>query len=160
MDAFEILKLHFPGHVTHSLLSLMVHFYWKSLGVSLVVSQTVKFKGRGSGFYICIPGTLHSGWHMAVMNAHSSNDWMSPQVKDSSKALGLFKDSRRRQWHPTPVLLPGESQGRGSLVGCHLWGCTELDTTEATSQQQCYYETTEKVAISNHSPKTVFPLGS
>ena len=37
---------------------------------------------------------------------------------------------------PTPVLLPGASQGRGSLVGCHLWGCTELDRTEATSQQQ------------------------
>ena len=30
------------------------------------------------------------------------------------------------------VFLPGESQGQGSLVGCHLWGCTELDTTEAT----------------------------
>ena len=28
--------------------------------------------------------------------------------------------------------LPGESQGRGSLVGCRLWDCTELDTTEAT----------------------------
>ena len=26
----------------------------------------------------------------------------------------------------------GESQGRGSLVGYHLWGCTELDTTEVT----------------------------
>ena len=38
----------------------------------------------------------------------------------------------RRQWHPTPVLLPGESQGRGSLVGCRLWGRTESDTTEAT----------------------------
>ena len=38
---------------------------------------------------------------------------------------------RRRQWHPTPVLLPGESQGQESLVGCHLWGRTELDTTEA-----------------------------
>ena len=38
----------------------------------------------------------------------------------------------RRQWQPTPVLLPGESQGQGSLVGCHLWGRTELDTTEAT----------------------------
>ena len=37
-----------------------------------------------------------------------------------------------RQWHPTPVFLPGESQGRGSLVGCHLWGCTESDTTEVT----------------------------
>ena len=33
------------------------------------------------------------------------------------------------------VFLPGKSQGRGSLVGCHLWGCTELDTTEATQQQ-------------------------
>ena len=31
---------------------------------------------------------------------------------------------------------PGESQGRGSLVGCRLWGHTELDRTEATSQQQ------------------------
>ena len=30
---------------------------------------------------------------------------------------------------------PGESQGRGSLVGCHLWGHTESDTTEATEQQ-------------------------
>ena len=38
----------------------------------------------------------------------------------------------RRKWQPTPVFLPGESQGRGSLVGCRLWGRTELDTTEAT----------------------------
>ena len=37
----------------------------------------------------------------------------------------------RRKWQPTPVFLPGESQGWGSLVGCRLWGCTELDTTEA-----------------------------
>ena len=36
----------------------------------------------------------------------------------------------RRQWHPTPVLLPGKSHGRRSLVRCHLWGHTELDTTE------------------------------
>ena len=38
----------------------------------------------------------------------------------------------RRTWQPTPVLLPGESQGQGSLVGPHLWGRTESDTTEAT----------------------------
>ena len=37
-----------------------------------------------------------------------------------------------RQWQPTPVLFPGESQGWRSLVGCCLWGHTELDTTEAT----------------------------
>ena len=39
---------------------------------------------------------------------------------------------RRRKWQPTPVFLPGESQGRGSLVGCHLWGRTESEKTEAT----------------------------
>ena len=37
-----------------------------------------------------------------------------------------------RKWQPTPVFLPGESQGRGSLVGCRLRGRTESDTTEAT----------------------------
>ena len=36
----------------------------------------------------------------------------------------------RRQWQPTPVLLPGKSQGRRSLVGCSPWGCEEQDTTE------------------------------
>ena len=38
----------------------------------------------------------------------------------------------RRKWQPTPVFLPGESQGRGSLVGCRPWGLTGSDTTEAT----------------------------
>ena len=38
----------------------------------------------------------------------------------------------RRKWQPTPVFLPRESQGRGSLVGCRLGGHTESDTTEAT----------------------------
>ena len=38
----------------------------------------------------------------------------------------------RRKWQPTPMFLPGESQGPGSLVGCRLWGRTESDTTEAT----------------------------
>ena len=38
----------------------------------------------------------------------------------------------RRKWQPTPVFLP--SQGRGSLVGCRLWGRTESDTTEVTQQ--------------------------
>ena len=36
----------------------------------------------------------------------------------------------RRQWHPTPVLLPGKSHGWRSLVGCSPWGCEESDTTE------------------------------
>ena len=37
---------------------------------------------------------------------------------------------QRRQWHPTPVLLPGKSHKRRSLVGCSPWGRKESDTTE------------------------------
>ena len=39
---------------------------------------------------------------------------------------------QEKEMQPTPLFLPGESQGRGSLVGCRLWGHTESDTTEAT----------------------------
>ena len=53
--------------------------------------------------------------------------------QDSLTSLLLFAFMHwRRKWQPTPVFLPGESQGRGSLVGCRLWGRTESDTTEAT----------------------------
>ena len=38
--------------------------------------------------------------------------------------------TRRRQWHPTPVLLPGKSHGQRSLVGCSPWGHYKSDTTE------------------------------
>ena len=38
--------------------------------------------------------------------------------------------NRRRQWHPTPALLPGKSHGRRSLVGHSPWGREESDTTE------------------------------
>ena len=53
----------------------------------------------------------------------------------TSLSLSTFTPWRRK-WQPTPVFLPGESQGRGSLVGCRLWGCIESDTTEVTQQQQ------------------------
>ena len=52
---------------------------------------------------------------------------------DSVTSLSLFTFMHwRRKRQPTPVFLPGESQGRGSPVGCRLWGRTESDTTEAT----------------------------
>ena len=52
---------------------------------------------------------------------------------DWATSLSLFTFLHwRRKWQPTPVFLPGESQGRGSLVGCRLWGRTESDTTEVT----------------------------
>ena len=52
---------------------------------------------------------------------------------DRATSLSLFAFMLwRRTWQPTPVFLPGESQGHGSLVGCRLWACTELNMTEAT----------------------------
>ena len=66
------------------------------------------------------PGGLQSMGSMRVRH-----DWAT--------SLSLFSCMRwRRKWQPTPVFLPGESQGRGSLVGCRLWGRTESDTTEVT----------------------------
>ena len=52
---------------------------------------------------------------------------------DKATSLSLFTFMHwRSQWQPTPVFLPGESQGQESLVSCRLWGRTESDTTEVT----------------------------
>ena len=62
----------------------------------------------------------------------SSVQFSGSVMSDSLRPHELQHD-RRRQWHPTPVLLPGESHGRRSLVGCSSWGCEESDTTERLS---------------------------
>ena len=52
---------------------------------------------------------------------------------DQATSLSVFTFMHwRRKWQPTPVFLPGESQGWGSLLGCRLWGRTGLDTIEVT----------------------------
>ena len=48
----------------------------------------------------------------------------------SSLTSCMLSHFRRRQWHPTPVFLPGKSHGQGSLVGCSPWGRQQSDTTE------------------------------
>ena len=66
------------------------------------------------------PGRLQSMVSLGV-----GHDWVT--------SLSLFTFMHwRRKWQPTPAFLPGESQGRASLVGCRLWGRTESDATEAT----------------------------
>ena len=47
----------------------------------------------------------------------------------SHRICSHYKDFQRRQWHPTPVLLPGKSHGWRSLVGYSPWGRYESDTT-------------------------------
>ena len=70
------------------------------------------------------PGRLQSMGSLRV-----GHDWAT------SPSLFTFMHWKRK-WQPTPVFLPGESQGQGSLVGCRLRGRAESDTTEATWQQQ------------------------
>ena len=54
----------------------------------------------------------------------------------------------RRQWHPTPVLLPGKSHEQRSLVGCSPWGHKELDTTE---QLHFHFHALEKETATHSS---------
>ena len=72
-----------------------------------------------------IPWTEEPGRLLSMGSLGVGHDWVT------SLSLLTFMHWRRK-WQPTPVFLPGESQGWGSLVGCRLWGRTESDTTEAT----------------------------
>ena len=72
-----------------------------------------------------IPWTEEPGRVQSMGSWRVRHDWVT--------SLLLFTFMHwRRKWQPTPVFLPGESQGRQSLVGCHLWDRTELDTTKVT----------------------------
>ena len=86
--------------------------------------------GEGNGTPLqhpCLENPMDTGaWWASVHGVAKSRTRLSD-------FLSLFTFMHwRRKWQPTPVLLPGESQGWESPVGCCLWGRTESDTTEAT----------------------------
>ena len=92
--------------------------------------------------------TIRSGTEKAMEPHSSTLAWKIPWMEEPGRlqsmgslrvghdwatSLSLFTFMHwRRKRQPTPVFSPGESQGRGSLVGCRPWGRTEWDTTEAT----------------------------
>ena len=65
--------------------------------------------------------------HMHVYLNH-----FAVQLKVTQHCKSAIHQFLKLKWQPTPVFLPGESQGQGSLVGCCLWSHTELDMTEVT----------------------------
>ena len=95
--------------------------------------------GEGSGTplqYSCLENPMDGGaWWAAVHG-----------VAEGRTRLSDFTFTHwRKKWQPTPVFLPGESQGRGSLLGCRLWGSTESDTTEVTQHSIAQHVYMEKL---------------
>ena len=74
-----------------------------------------------------IPWTEEPGGLQSMGSLRAGHDWAT--------SLSLFTFMHwRRKWQPTPVFLAGESQGRGSLVGCHLW--TRLKRLSSSSSSR------------------------
>ena len=100
-----------------------IHFSFTSAGIVLCIGCSCIRRRQCTPLqYSCLDNPMGRGVHGV---AESRTRWAT------SPSLFSFMHWKRK-WQPTPAFLPGESQGRWSLVGCHLWGRTELDTTEAT----------------------------
>ena len=95
------------------------------------------------------------------MAPHSSTlAWKIPQMEEPGRlqSMGFLRGGHdwenllsfftfmhwRRTWQPTPVFLPGKSQGRGSPVGCRLWGRTESDTLKRLSSSSSSISQSQK----------------
>ena len=92
-------------------------------GVSCIVEKAMATHSCNLAWKI--PWTEEPGRLQSMGSQIIGQDW--------AISLSLFTFRHwRRKWQPTLVFLPWESQGWGSLVGCRLWGRTELDTTEVT----------------------------
>ena len=105
-----------------------VHSHGKTLIAFALLHSIFSEKAmapHSSTFAWKIPWTEEPGWLQSMGSLRVRHNWAT--------SLSLFTFMHwRRKWQPTPVFLPGESQGRQSLVGCRLWGCIESDTTEVT----------------------------
>ena len=113
----------------HELLAL-VNMKWLCRGIRLMNQVLLPFLEKAMA-----PHSSTLAWKIPWMEEPGRLQSMgSLRVRyDWATSLWLFTFMHRsRKWQPTPVFLSGESQGRGSLVGCRLWGRTESDTTEVT----------------------------
>ena len=87
-------------------------------------------EGNGTPLqYSCLENPMDGGaWWTAVRGVAKSRTRLS----DFTFTFHFRALEKEMATHSRQVFLPGESQGRGSLVSCRLWGRTESDTTEAT----------------------------
>ena len=110
--------------------------------VTIIILPQFKVSGEAKYFYFSLFTSLGEGngtplQYSRLENPMDGGAWWAA-VHGVAKGRTRLSDfiftflHWRRKWQPTPVFLPGESQGWGSLVGYHLWGHTESDTTEVT----------------------------
>ena len=81
-----------------------------------------------SDYLTCLLRNLYAGQEASVRTAHGTIDWF--QTGKGVRQGCILSPCLFRQWHPTPVLLPGKSHGWRTLVGCSPWDCEESDMTE------------------------------
>ena len=78
---------------------------------------------------LAVQGTLRVFFNTTVQK----HQFFGTQLSSKASVLRHSAFSWRRQWHPTPVLLPGKFHGRRSLVGCSPWSREESDTKRLSS---------------------------
>ena len=111
-------------------------YIWTNFKYTFLFSTSFIYRRRQwQPTLVLLPGKSHERrslpWMQEPGRLQSMGSWRVGHDWATSLSLLTFMHWRRK-WQPTPVFLPGESQGRGSLVGCRLWGHTESDTNEAT----------------------------
>ena len=113
---------------------------WPYLEIGSLQMQLVRMRSSWIKEKAMAPHSSTLAWKILWMEEPGRLQSMGSARRvghDWATSLSLFTFVHwRRKWQPTPVFLPGESQGRGSLVGFRLGDRTESDTTEATLQQQ------------------------
>ena len=104
----------FPGKNTRVGCHFLLQGIFLIQGLNLCLLSSPALAGK---FFTTAP--LPGNLYFIQLKIYSCNKYLH----NSGTLLSLFTFMRwRRKWQPTPVFLPGEFQGRGSLVGCCLWG--------------------------------------
>ena len=124
--------IRFTGLACSSQLSPYYGPFFSTGGQNLPIYASTLTFGEGNGTplkYSCLEGPMawmeEPGRLRSMGSLRVGHDWVT--------SLPLFTFLHwKGEWQPTPAFLPGESQGRGSLVGWRLWCHTESDTTEVT----------------------------
>ena len=125
-----ITRIHFSPWIFFPAFPLYCNYICDRHTGSLLLSKCCALTAHREGTplqYSCLENPMgREAWWAAVHGVAKSRTRLSDFT-----SLFTFMHWRRK-WQPTPVFLPGESQGWRSLLGCRLWGHTESDATEAT----------------------------